>query len=546
MVGKNQTNEQRQVNLVDNISITAGQHQLKFGVDYRWLSPIASPLAYSQFVEFAGMTGPDGALSGMANAVQVFAAQGSTVLSKNFSLYGQDSFKITARLTLTYGLRWDVNPALKGKSAASELFTVEGLNDPATMTLAPRGTPLYATTWGNIAPRLGLAYSLTQRSGLETVLRGGFGIFYDLGSGSLGNVTFGFPFLASGPFLFNVPFPLTPQQAAPPPFSLTPPVGSLFVAEPNLKLPRTYQWNLAVEQSLGANQTVSGTYVGAIGRNLLRQDSLFEPNQDFGFVQVTRNTATSDYHALQLKFQRRLANGLQALASYTYAHSIDIASNDSFAFNTPSSVSNSNLDRGDSDFDVRHSFTGALTYNVPTPTKNRIVRRLLEDWSTDGFVIARTAVPVNLTASDVVIAGTFFASRPDIIPGVPFYLYGSQEPGGKAINPNAFAVPPQGQQGNLGRNALRGFGAWQADFALHRQFHLNERFGVQFRTEFFNIFNHPNFGNPTVTTLGQPLFGQSTTTLASSLGGGGLNGGFNPLYQIGGPRSIQLAMKLQF
>ena len=91
----------------------------------------------------------------------------------------------------------------------------------------------------------------------------------------------------------------------------------------------------------------------------------------------------------------------------------------------------------------------------------------------------------------------------------------------------------------------RGFGAWQADVAFQRQFQLTEKMGLRFRAEFFNIFNHPNFGNPN-NDLTSPLFGQSTQTLASSLGSGGANGGLNPLYQIGGPRSIQLAFKLQF
>jgi hypothetical protein len=102
---------------------------------------------------------------------------------------------------------------------------------------------------------------------------------------------------------------------------------------------------------------------------------------------------------------------------------------------------------------------------------------------------------------------------------------------------------PSGTQGNFGRNVLRGFGATQADVALQRQFHLTEKVGLRFRSEFFNIFNHPNFGNPN-NNLTDPLFGHSTQTLASSLGSGGANGGFNPLYQIGGPRSIQLALKL--
>jgi len=124
-------------------------------------------------------------------------------------------------------------------------------------------------------------------------------------------------------------------------------------------------------------------------------------------------------------------------------------------------------------------------------------------------------------------------------------LYGPQYPGGKIFNKAAFTPALAGQQGNFGRNVLRGFGAWQADLALQRQFHVTERFGLRFRAEFFNIFNHPNFGNPT-NTLRSALFGKSTQTLASSLGSGGANGGFNPLYQIGGPRSIQMALRLQF
>jgi hypothetical protein len=134
--------------------------------------------------------------------------------------------------------------------------------------------------------------------------------------------------------------------------------------------------------------------------------------------------------------------------------------------------------------------------------------------------------------------------RPDVVPGVPLVLYGPQYPGGKAFNPAAFTAAPSGQQGDFGRNVLRGFGAWQADFALQRQFLLTEKLGLRFRAEFFNIFNHPNFGSPT-NILGSPLFGQSTQMLASSLAGTS-GAGFNPLYQIGGPRSMQLALKLEF
>jgi len=129
---------------------------------------------------------------------------------------------------------------------------------------------------------------------------------------------------------------------------------------------------------------------------------------------------------------------------------------------------------------------------------------------------------------------------------VPFYLDQAGEPGGKVINAAAFIVPTTTLQGNLGRNALRGFGATQIDLTLRRQFRLTERFSLQARGDFFNIFNHPNFGNPVNYLSNTAQFGQATQTLASYLGSGGQSGGLNPLYQIGGPRSIQLALKLQF
>jgi hypothetical protein len=143
--------------------------------------------------------------------------------------------------------------------------------------------------------------------------------------------------------------------------------------------------------------------------------------------------------------------------------------------------------------------------------------------------------------------------RPDLIHEIPLYLYGGQYPGGKAFNPAVFADPPTdrttGQllrNGDLPRNFLRGFSAIQWDLAIHRSFPIRERVGLQFRAEMFNVLNHPNFGPP-ANTFGSPGFGISNQTLAESLNGNNLGGGaFSPLYQIGGPRSIHLALKLQF
>ena len=541
------TNEQRQVNLVDNLMVTKGSHQLRFGVDYRWLAPFSSPFSYEQFAEFLGMTAaPGDALSGTALVAASFAQESNALLSRNFSLYGQDTWKLTPRLTVTYGLRWDINPPLKGKNASNEPFTVIGLNDPATIALAPRGTPLYDTTDGNIAPRVGVAYQLSRAPNWGRVLRGGFGTFYDLGQGSLGAVSFGFPHGANK-VIPAAPFPLSPANAAPPVLTTNPPVDTIVVADPHLKLPRTYQWNVSLDQSLGNSQSLSFSYVGALGRKLLRTTNLFNPNPDFIFVYLTSNTATSDYHALQLKYQRRLSSGLQVLASYSFSHSIDIASTDAIAnyLSTPGGSGYQSVDRGNSDFDIRHSFTGGVTYDLPAPGSQKFVRAAFGGWSVDSFILARSAPPVNVVGAISLASGTALSYRPNLNSGVPLELFGSQYPGGKIFNEAAFTAAPAGQQGDFGRNVLRGFGATQVDLGLQRQFQLTEKLWLHFRSEFFNLFNHPNFGNPN-NMLTSPLFGHSTQTLANSLGSGGANGGFNPLYQIGGPRSIQLALKLQF
>jgi hypothetical protein len=158
--------------------------------------------------------------------------------------------------------------------------------------------------------------------------------------------------------------------------------------------------------------------------------------------------------------------------------------------------------------------------------------------------LARSAPPVNIISAIYFAAGTALYPRPNLVPGQPLELFGPQYPGGKIFNKAAFVAPPNGTQGNFGRNVLRGFGATQADIGLQKQFHFTENLGLRFRTEFFNILNHPNFGNP-VNSLTSPLFGHSTQTLASSLNAQD-GAGFSPLYQIGGPRSIQLALKLLF
>ncbi len=553
--GKNVGNIQRQINLIDNVSYVTGGHQLKFGVDYRLLLPVNGPRAYDQFITFSGLTGATGAISGNTQSASVNARDAVALSYTNFSLYGQDTWKVTDRLTLTYGLRWDVNPAPVARHG-KDLLTFDNVNGPGALAVAPAGTPLYETTYNNFAPRVGASYQLFREANRLTILRGGFGVFYDLGTGIVANSPAGFPYTRSKN-VGSVVFPLTPAQMAPPPFSIAVPTqGSAFIADRHLLLPRTFQWNTAVEQSVNSTNTFSASYIGAAGRRLLRRTTKPFPGPFFIFTMD--NSATSDYHGMQLQFQRRMSRGLQLLTSYTWSHSIDTASTD---FGQGTSSMDPSRDRASSDFDVRHAFSAAVTYALPGPSESKFARALLGNWFVDTIVSARSALPVDIFAFTAVIDGLQTLARPNLIPGIPLYLDDPSAPGGRRFNntidparpgcKGPFCPPPAGRQGTLGRNVMRGFPMSQVDFALRRQFSLGEQVTLQLRAEAFNIFNHPNFGDPGTngdgtSQLSNPLFGQSTQMLKTSLGTGGTSGGFSPLYQVGGPRSIQLALKLQF
>ena len=434
------------------------------------------------------------------------------------------------------------------------------LEDLSRLQLAPPGVSPYSTTYGNVAPRIGAAYQLIQTPGRETVLRGGFGVFYDLATSEVGNQigTNHYPF---GSLASNVggTFPLDSVTAAPPPVVPPGPNSStiLYAFDPHLKLPYTLEWNVALEQGLGKKQTVSFTYIGATGRRLLQTADVSAPNPNIAQAQLLSNGSTSDYDALQIQFQRRLSAGLQVLSSYTWAHSIDTGSAGSNAVISngfaPAGVAGSN--RGPSDFDIRHAFTAALTYDMPAPKTNRFGRLLLGGWSVESLIQARSAPPVDISDGNFsqFDSGFFADIRPDLVPGQALYLRGPEYPGGKAFNPAAFTDPPVNQstgnparQGNVPRNFLRGFGAAQWDFGVHRDFLIKEPVHLQFRAELFNVLNHPNFGAPS-GQFGIGGFGLSSQMLGASLNNGNLGGGaLSSLYQIGGPRSVQLALKLMF
>src|SRR5262245_20567776 len=167
-----------------------------------------------------------------------------------------------------------------------------------------------------------------------------------------------------------------------------------------------------------------------------------------------------------------MSRGLQVLASYSFSHSLDGASTDAYAtyLNTPGSLASPNIDRGNSDFDIRHAFNAGVTYELPSPGSDRVVHAILSGWSLDGVVLARSAPPVSVVFATFRGLGIALSPRPNLNPGVAPELYGAGYPGGKIFNRAAFTAAPAGQQGNFGRNVLRGFSATQADIGCSGYF----------------------------------------------------------------------------
>jgi hypothetical protein len=257
-VGKIADNLQHQINVTDGVSRVIGTHQLKFGLDYRRLRPEEGALTYQLEYVFGSVQAfldnsvPEAFIGSRTADVQL-------VIS-NWSLFAQDTWNITPSVTITYGVRWEYNAAPSSPNGTLP-FTVTQADNLATMALAPSGTPLWHPQKHDFAPRLGLAWHPRQ----NLVVRAGAGIFYDLGYADITSAMTAFPY-AQGKFIFGTSFPLSDTDAMPPPFTTAPPSSYSAVVDPNHVLPRTYEWNAAVEQTLGKSDVLTLTYLGAGGR----------------------------------------------------------------------------------------------------------------------------------------------------------------------------------------------------------------------------------------------------------------------------------------
>lgn len=521
---------QKQLNIIDNLSITRGHYQLKFGFDYRRLAPTLALPVYEQQLLF--VANPDRQPQGTSAYVFTRKPE-SRLYFHNFSLYGQSSSWIGDRLALTYGARWEIVPAPIEKNR---------LDIPIDI---PRNIPVlnfdwnkpYKTSLGNLAPRFGITYQLHKHGTFEAVVRAGIGVFYDLGNNQAGSViNRDAPRHQGAKSVTYSGWRLLAEDINS--LTLSTPVylyAPVTVIDTALRLPRIYQWSMLIDTRLGQEWMLTTAYIAAVGRKLLRGDSYRNASPyDINFI---NNSATSDYYALQVNYRGRVATNLYMSGSYVWSKSIDDVSGNAVRYFVAK--------RGPSDYDIRHALGGTVTVEIPKLQRSRIINLPFSGWALNVMFKARSPLPLDIVRS-------YSFVRPNLNLGEPIWRNDPLAPGGKVLNNRAFTFI--NGEGSLGRNAVRAFPFAQFDAAIRRDFKVTDRFNLQFRIEAFNLLNHPNFGNNgslwetqcnwdgTQCRIGDV----PNQMLNRTLGGGGAGGGFNPLYQQGGPRSIQLSFRMQF
>jgi hypothetical protein len=516
VVGDEGVRRQRQFQYVSSAAWTSGGHAIRFGTDFRHIVPIrrdAMGVESAIADDITALTDKKFLWLGLSAPISR-----STEVNE-LSLWAQDTWHISHCVTLTAGTRWEYNPP--PQTADKPYFL-----NPATDTIFDEKLPLWPAAYNNFAPRLSAAWSLTKSG--NTVLRGGAGIFYD---SSLSIAT---DLINNGPL--NISQLVSGRAGL---FSSLLTFGFI----PDLKLPRTMQWSLTLDHAFAAQDAISIGYVGSDGRRLLRREVGGAGSSPSTLAALTTDHGSSDYEGLHVQYRRRMFEGLQVLASYAWSHSLDDDSSDAFLIWAGPGTSRVS-DHASSDFDLRHSLTASVSYELPHRSVGR--GRIVGGWAIDGLWRARTGFPISVLQNEqyegIALANAF---RPDLVYGVPLWLDDASMPGDRRINPAAFAATRTGVQGTLGRNVITGFGMSQIDVALRREFRWRDRYGFQLRLEAFNATNHANFGDP-VRYLSSAVFGQSTSMLNVMLGTGSPGSGLAPILQTGGPRSLQATLRFRF
>lgn len=515
--GREGDRQQSQWHLVSSAAVAYGGHQIRFGADYRRLAPKRRDHSGTLSVMADSLADLKAARNLWIAVAEPLAAD--TKLDEA-SAFIQNTWRVHPRLTLNAGMRWEFAPAPRLRGLAEVPFQWS----PYRLEEQPR---FWRSGYGYFAPRLGIAFRPFALR--DTVARVGVGIYYD---SSLAIAT---DLLNGGPFALS-------QHTS----AVHAPFASLLTYgfQPGLRLPRIRQFSAAIDQALSSRDVLTLAYVATQGSRLLRRELGGEQSNQLLRLALATNHGLSAYNGLQVQYRRRMSRRLEAMLAYSWAHSIDNSSSDSalhWIGNPPGAAQ----DRGPSDFDVRHNFTLAFTYAMPTGRPTWL-SRLLGSWALDGIFRARTGFPLNVLQSEFAQGLSYDnAFRPDVIAGAPLWLADASAPSGRRLNPHAFRLTGSGVQGNLGRNAIAGLGMHQWDLAVRREFALSDRLRLQFRLESFNTFNHPNFADP-APFLSSPFFGMSPSMLNQMLGTGSPGSGLTPVLQSGGARSFQLALRLRF
>ena len=519
---------QSQWNAVDTLTHIRGKHEWKLGGDFRLILPSLSTEPYELFASFDSLSS---LALGQISQLTINHQDPLSLEAKNVSLFVQDTWRVRPNLTLNLGLRWEWNPPMTGRNGDA-LQPVLNLQTPQLASLSAGNTPLWSDPVGNFAPRAGFAWRPAERRNL--VIRAGAGIYYDLGYGvAMSSLASSAPYFTSNTVYDTSIYNPAPGLLLP---NSNPPYAQGFAYQPGFHLTASFHWNAGVEQQIGRSAALSATYVNITGSGLLRREWLSNPNPTFNGVDVTTNDGFSGYRALQLQLRSRMETSLQYLVSFNWARSIDNVSKDSqlLPYGDAAAVA---ADTGYSDFDVRRSWNASVSYE-PKWSKG---------WGVESIVRSRSPFPINVvTGEDPFQFGTGnYVLRPNLVPGVPVWLANPNAPGGEVLNPAAFSIPSGYVQGDLTRNSIRGFGFSQVDLAIRKQFHVTERAGLQLRVEVFNALNHANLSDPQAS-LSSPQFGESQSMLNTGLGTGGPANGLMPVYQIGGPRSLQISLRFSF
>jgi len=466
----------------------------------------------------------------------------------NWALFAQDSWRATRRLTIDYGIRYEYSaPWTEVNNKLANFVPGQGI-----MTAQSAGwNGLYRPDRNNLGPRFGFAYDLSGHG--RTVVRGGFGILYEtlLQASTVQQIENNPPFSAAAVTTSPTPFShnSSPSTALLDLRAGATPSTSLSAVPRDLRNPYTMQYSLDLQHELGGNWLVEAGYRAARGVHLpfnydinqVPLDTLtparrgaiatviaagsdtasvldpLRPYPGFHSIGLFADAATSTYHSLQTKLERRFHSGLNLLAAYTWSKSIDDATD--FASGDASEhvldSLNRHRERGVSSFDVPHRFTAAFNYSIPT----RMWKSALAGWQVNGIVTAQSGQPFTPYTSQFDPYRNETYNRLNLI-GDP----ARNVPAGYAYNPAAFATPALGTFGNSGRNIIRGDGYRSAGLSLFRTFALHEAVKLQLRFEAMNSFNQVNYQGPVTDQATTPGLFVSTAP----------------------PRLVQLGAKLSF